>query len=416
MCTLVEANLAAFRIWPAATHAIATLVPVESPGLGTMAVDKHWRLYYDPEYLRAKSPVDAAAVIIHETSHCMFRHHQRAVAQCGKNATPEDWHLWNVATDYAINSSLRAEGINVADGIFPGDAVPPLEDLLSAESYFSELRKRRQECTQDPASLGKPGSGSCSDGQQRPWESGSPGNSQDAPGAGGADGAEADGAGVPSEGTIEDIITKVAKAIASQKGRGKGRGELERFASTTLVPIADPKAAFMRAIRNALHAVAGPDHRTYSRSSRRRPAGEVVFPSTYTVIPDVCVLVDTSGSMNDQDLSMALALISRVFSAFRDRRGVEVICGDTSLKEVQRVFQCNQVSLTGGGGTNMGKLVKKIANRQRPPQLLIVATDGDTGWCDRSDVPTKVPVLVGLTNDYYKRRVPTWMSCFSLNP
>ena len=70
----------------------------------------------------------------------------------------------------------------------------------------------------------------------------------------------------------------------------------------------------------------------------------------------------------------------------------------------------------GGGGTDMGALIKEIANRKSPPQLLVVATDGDTGWCHRNDVPKKIPVVVALTNDCYRKQVPEWMTCVSLNP
>ena len=35
--------------YPYLTYILYNLTPVPTPGLGTMAVDKWWRLYYDPE-------------------------------------------------------------------------------------------------------------------------------------------------------------------------------------------------------------------------------------------------------------------------------------------------------------------------------------------------------------------------------
>ncbi len=48
---LAEARILAARKMPYMTHQVMTLIPVERPGLGTMAVDEYCRMYYDPAFL-----------------------------------------------------------------------------------------------------------------------------------------------------------------------------------------------------------------------------------------------------------------------------------------------------------------------------------------------------------------------------
>src|SRR3990167_1959413 len=61
-------------------RAFAALSPVEVNGLGTVAVDKHWRLYYDPATIKTWGLVGTAAAMVHEIAHLLRRHHMRAEA------------------------------------------------------------------------------------------------------------------------------------------------------------------------------------------------------------------------------------------------------------------------------------------------------------------------------------------------
>ena len=120
MPTLTEVRLRACKLWPYGSHAILSLVPVQDPDLHDMAVDQHWRLYYNPTRLADRSVDESAGVILHEVSHLLLKHHQRAERVLGRDATERRFYLWNVATDYAINFMLRQEGI----------PLPGLLDLL----------------------------------------------------------------------------------------------------------------------------------------------------------------------------------------------------------------------------------------------------------------------------------------------
>ena len=131
---LAQTRLRACRHWPFASHAILSMVPVARPGLGTLAVDQHWRVYYDEAALQQFGVEQAAGVILHELDHLLKRHHKRATSLVRDG----QWETWNYATDASINGDLRAQSIPLPDGVVYPDKFN-LPDGLSAEEYFRKL-------------------------------------------------------------------------------------------------------------------------------------------------------------------------------------------------------------------------------------------------------------------------------------
>ena len=86
---------------------------VARPGLGTLATDARWRLYYDPAAVASWTVEETAGVVYHELANLVRDHAGRAPA-----AAPP-W-LWNLAADAEINDDLLEEGI-----VLPGTPVTP---------------------------------------------------------------------------------------------------------------------------------------------------------------------------------------------------------------------------------------------------------------------------------------------------
>ena len=75
-------KLSAARLWaahkfPYFASGLFAMVPVSTPGLGSCAVDTHWRLYVDPNVVEQWSVPKLGAVLVHELSH-LLRDHARA--------------------------------------------------------------------------------------------------------------------------------------------------------------------------------------------------------------------------------------------------------------------------------------------------------------------------------------------------
>ena len=113
-------ELAAARLWavneaPYLATALFASVPILVPGLGTMASDRHWRMYIDPELTEKWAVEQLGAVMIHEAHHMLRDHCERAHAF----GVPEIERLrFNVAADMEINDDL--ESLPLPDGgVYP---------------------------------------------------------------------------------------------------------------------------------------------------------------------------------------------------------------------------------------------------------------------------------------------------------
>ena len=107
--SLRKAMLRAARHWKFSRNAIFSMKPVPVHGLGTMGVDKHWRLAYDPKFVKDNKEEMIAGVILHELLHLTNNHHRRLEKEVGKEVTRKQMHLWNIAADLCVNDILARE-------------------------------------------------------------------------------------------------------------------------------------------------------------------------------------------------------------------------------------------------------------------------------------------------------------------
>src|SRR5580765_8763178 len=147
--------------------ALFNLIPVETDLIGSMAVDSHWRLYYNRAWLAGHTVEENASLLIHEVSHLVRDHEGRRTA-----AGIGDHRLWNTAGDCEINDDLHAEGL-------PLPGAPPLPDTFgfergkSAETYYNQLpappSADRRQAAGESGDAGQD-CGSGAHGERRFWE------------------------------------------------------------------------------------------------------------------------------------------------------------------------------------------------------------------------------------------------------
>ena len=124
--------------------------------------------------------------------------------------------------------------------------------------------------------------------------------------------------------------------------------------------------------------------------------------------PRAAVVVDTSASVSDDMLSRVHAETEAVVRRCRGE-GVQVIACDAAAGQARRVRRMSEVTMIGGGGTDMRVGIAAAAALRPAVDLVITATDGDTPW--PAEPPRENPgaTYVVLLLDGERRGVPAWM-------
>jgi predicted metal-dependent peptidase len=352
--------------------ALFNLVPVETTLIGSMAVDAHWRLYYNTAWLAAHTVEENATLLIHEVGHLLRNHEGRKRA-----AGARDHRRWNTAGDCEINDDLHAEGLPL-----PGD--PPLPGKYglqcghTAEIYYNQLPTPPQGDAQD--------CGSGAHAERRFWELPADDGSED---------------GVPGVDRIkaELVRRETARRIDEMSPYADDVSlAWRRWARATLAPKVDYMATIRHVVRRALHdSTLGRYDRTYRRPHRRQACyGEFLMASFYQPRPRPGFLIDTSSSMQDSQLARAVSELGGLTRQLGYGAEVVVACCDAAVHDVKKVFSAAQVELYGGGGTDLRVGLRAFIDRKSAPiDLLVIVSDCLTPWPKETPPFPVITIRVG---------------------
>jgi len=197
------------------------------------------------------------------------------------------------------------------------------------------------------------------------------------------------------------------------KNRGTVPAGLERWAKEFTEPVIDWRKQLAFIIRKTFAQLSGRRDYTYGKPSRRQPAmrergSGILLPAMYQPAPPkISIVIDTSGSMSDEMLGWALAETKGVLRSLgASARGMKIISCDAQATS-QNVTRSSQITLQGGGGTDMCVGITAAMKKGREkPDAIIVITDGFTPWPSE---PLKGTILiVALTATDAAKDVPTW--------
>lgn len=385
---LLAARYRAATDRPYLASALYAMTVVENREVPTMGVDRKWRCYVSPEFVAATPVPELAGVWVHEAAHLLRDHHGRADRLPA--ADQRDRLRINVAQDCEINDDLLADRLQLP----PSRVEPGLFGLpqgLLFEAYLPLLPRGRATAAVD--------CGSGAHGVPSPWEP-----------AGGD-------AGAPGLGPVEAEALRhhTAEAIrAHRRGRGTVPAGWQRWADQVLEPVVDWRQVLAGAVREAAAWAAGAVDYTYRRPSRRTPALRgVVLPSLRRPLPRVAVVVDTSGSMGEAELAAALGEVTGVLREVGVRGNrVSVLACDADVHAVSRVTSADQITLAGGGGTDMRVGIRAALAVPDRPTVVIVLTDGLTPWPAELPSCRLIAALIGSTAP----TPPSWVETVRVIP
>lgn len=423
-----EARLNAARLRPYYAALLWSLLPVPTPGLGTMGVDDKNRLYYDPAVFDIWNVSQATCVTLHEVLHRILRHDKRAKM---RGITPDKAGDWNIAADMEVNQLLRGDDIKDLPGkpYYPETLGFP-KDLL-AEEYYELLQKRNEE---EAKKKGAPGQGDSSGkgdgkGSGNPEPGNHPGEGNCGSCARGGSKDPANGTGheqgditddAPGQTDVECDLASRAFARAVQEAvaaRGNVPAGLARWANTILSPPRVPWEHKLRAwLRDSLDRKAGSMEMTFAKPNRRtwglwNAGHRVVLPSTYQPSLDVFCIVDTSGSMGEKEVNAILAEVRGIAVAVG--AAIRVCCVDAEVYALQTITDNSKVQIRGGGGTDM-RLGIELAHKSKPrPSVCVVLTDGYTPW--PSAKPSGMGVVACITPGGRSTGIPDFIKTITID-
>lgn len=505
---LAAGRIIAVELQPYLSSALLAMTPVPTKGLGTFAVDKRWRMYYDPAMCLVWTPKEIAAVWLHECNHVLRKHGERfdSFAEEHRGFAKE----WNYASDAAINSDLKDEKIFLPDPDIrfyadSKDAYSTWRKGMTAEELFTiaikgqgksqdrqvggtsqedeendtseeqssqednaeaeaesadtESNEESEDTSESDASSSQENqepsddnsetedTSSTSDTSQEPNEgkeakedsetddssSSSSGSSNEESSekeesdsssqssessdqesdSTASDDSETEGEGAdpssPPQGhtcgsgavggkeeyevddeddgslneyQAQEVRRETAKAILEESSsRGTVPGGLLREAQSILTPQTDWRRELPAVVRKKTASSMGKFDYSYSKPSRRNSSSDFFMPSLRSPEPpSIAIIIDTSGSVSEQQLSRVLAEIMSIIKRNRSgssRGKVYAITCDVAahVKEVKTV---NDIELIGGGGTDM-RVGFEAADEIHPtPDIVLCITDGYT--------------------------------------
>lgn len=437
-------RMKANETFPYLSPFVYQLDPVERPGLGTMAVDKWARLYYDPAFVETLTPETGAYVVLHEATHLILRHCHRVESIVGPAPNPQQCRRLNIAFDLVIWEFLEAIEKD-APKIEGGEPVtwhnmkaryPKLvRNMLPHEIYSimleqdeeQEKQKQQEQQPPDPGDQEKQPGGDTPDDSQ-PGNGNQPSTEPGQQGTEAGDGEEGDGypsddlapinGGSAADGQPRDyeeapnenwdayqeneLLSRVEKKIEAlanenwQPGRGTQPllDAVKCSIEKKLRPQPDPWSLLRAAVSKAVKANRGAREQTWNRMHRHQYAwrGAPRMQGEETYSPKAVVIIDTSGSMTAQCKQKCVGVVAQ---GLRAVGAFTVICGDVRVQSAVKVASLAKLEIPQGGGTDMRPLIKKAEEDYRP-DVIVICTDGGTPWPAKK---TKAQLIVALTQE-----------------
>lgn len=203
---------------------------------------------------------------------------------------------------------------------------------------------------------------------------------------------------------------RIKDAYEAAKSRGKGCSDIPLGVERALKDLFDPKTDWRVLLNDFVqeeivdYSLTPPDRR-FSESPFFLPD----FNETETVVKNVLFMVDTSGSMSDEEITQAYSEIKGAIDQFKGR--LEGMLGffDAAVVPPEPFTDVNDFTVirpSGGGGTSFYAIFDYIRKEMADTEIasLIIMTDGYARFPDES-VSMGIPVLWMINNDIV---TPPW--------
>ena len=302
----------------------------------TAAMSGTGQMYMNPDWCSALTVRQLMFLLAHEALHYMLSHSLRLGHRDAK--------AWNIACDKVINDTLI--DANVGDFIDGGVTLDGARNMASEELY-------------DEADDGDgDGPGGIGNDVGPPVDDN--GNALD----------DSQISQLEAQAKIDAIqCAKAAKAV------GKLPGSIERLVDQ-LVNVTTPWHSILERFMQSKIK----DGYSWNRPNRRFIARGIYIPGTdYTPnMGPLVIAVDTSGSLNDDDIAMFNGHINRILDTCSPEI-VHIVYCDTRVQGVDEYTPDDfpvHIDAKGGGGTSFKPVFDWVDDNNIDPECVVYLTDG----------------------------------------
>lgn len=320
--------------------------------LGTAATDGR-KFYYNTEFVNKLKPKEVEFLFGHEVLHNVYDH-------MGRVGDHRDRRLFNCAADYCVNSDLIDQ--RIGDKITPCLYDPKYKGW-SAEEVYDDLYDKAEKID-------------ISDLLQQVLD-----EHLDGEGEGEGDGDDdGEGKGRPriSKEEREKIKDEIREALL-QAAQAVGAGNLPAGVKRLIKDLTKPVVNWRELLEQQIQSTVKDDF-SWMRPNRRSWHMDAIMPGMKpgTQI-DVCVAIDTSGSISQEDIRDFLSEVKGIMEAY-DEYKIRVITWDTEVYNPAEYTSDNMADITtyepgGGGGTDPHCVWEWLKENDIEPKKLIMFTD-----------------------------------------
>lgn len=333
--------------------------------LMTAAVDGR-NLFFNTQFFNAMNNKEVEFVIAHEILHMVYDHLGRR--------DDRDPMLYNIAADYIVNNLLVRDRIGTKPKVVDCYQDFKYDKWTSEEVYddlFKQAKKNGEEFVKQLGEMLDEHLDLEGDGTEDGEGNGRPRYSK----------AELD--------QIKDEIKEAMLQAASAAGAGNLPGEIARM----IKEITEPKMDWRQLLRQQIQSTIRSDY-TFSRPNRKGWHTGVVLPGmNFAETIDICIALDMSGSIGNDQASDFLGEIKGIMDEYKDYQ-IKLWCFDTKVYNEQDFSadcgeDLTEYKLKGGGGTDFMCNWTYMKNHGIQPKKFIMFTDGyawnswgDPEYCD----------------------------------
>jgi len=327
-----------------------------SDWLSTAATDGR-AIYFSRPFFEKLTTKQIEFVIAHEIMHNIFDHMGRREGR--------DPKIFNIAADYCVNGQLVRDKI--------GDTIPEIKMFHNPKYYGWGAEQVYDDIYDDIENQDLEALGQLID-EHIDWEK-SDGNRPSY-----------------SKEELKKIRDEIRDATM-QAAQAAGAGNIPGSVARMIKELTEPKMNWRQLLRQQIQSTIKNDY-TFMRPNRKGWHMNAVLPGQqFQETIDICVSIDMSGSIGDEQAKDFISEIKGIMQEYKDFK-LKLWCFDTSVHnpadyDGYNSEEFDDYEVMGGGGTEFDVNWDYMKDQNIVPKKFIMFTDGypwgswgDENYCD----------------------------------